>query len=53
MFDLVPDATSTEPISLRLFLRTDGQPMSETWLYEWTPPPLAERTLDLNPKIAG
>jgi glucans biosynthesis protein len=46
MFDLVPDATSTEPISLRLFLRTDGQPMSETWLYEWTPPPLAERTLD-------
>ena len=44
MFDLVPDA-STEPIALRLFLSADGQPLSETWLYEWVPPPLAERKL--------
>ena len=46
MFDLVPDANSTDPISLRLFLRVDGQPMTETWLYEWTPPALAERGLE-------
>jgi glucans biosynthesis protein len=42
MFDLVPDE-STEPISLRLFLSSDGQPLSETWLYEWIPPALADR----------
>jgi glucans biosynthesis protein len=44
MFDLVPDA-STTPITMRLFLSADGQPLSETWLYEWVPPPLAERKL--------
>jgi len=44
MFDLVPDA-STAPISMRLYLSADGQPLSETWLYEWVPPPLAERKL--------
>ena len=44
MFDMVPDA-STEPVTLRLFLRARGQALSETWLYEWTPPPLAQRTL--------
>ncbi len=44
MFDVVPEA-STEPITLRLYLRARGQPLSETWLYEWTPPPPAQRTL--------
>ena len=33
MFDLVPDATTT-PITMRLYLSADGQPLSETWLYE-------------------
>jgi glucans biosynthesis protein len=42
MFDLVPDA-STEPIDLRLYLRLDGKPLSETWLYQYTPPPASER----------
>lgn len=42
MFDLVPDA-STEPINLRLYLKLDGKPLSETWLYQYTPPPVAER----------
>ena len=46
MFDVVPDANSTEPIALRLFLRAGGQPMTETWLYEWTPPPPGERALE-------
>ena len=45
IFDLVPDATSTEPISLRMFLRADGQALTETWLYEYAPPPLNERPL--------
>ncbi|MGH8445241.1 MAG: glucan biosynthesis protein [Solimonas sp.] len=42
MFDLVPDAASN-PIDLRLFLKLDGKPLSETWLYQYTPPPVAER----------
>ncbi len=46
MFDVVPDPNSSDPISLRLFLRADGQPLSETWLYEWAPPPPAERALE-------
>jgi glucans biosynthesis protein len=46
MFDLVPDADSTAPISLRLFLRADGQPLTETWLYEWAAPPPAQRVLE-------
>jgi glucans biosynthesis protein len=45
MFDLAPDA-STDPITIRLFLRADGQPMTETWIYEYAPPPLSERPLD-------
>jgi glucans biosynthesis protein len=43
MFDLKPTDSSTEPIDLRLFLRLDGQPLTETWMYQWTPPPPAER----------
>ena len=38
MFDLKPTDTSTDPINLRLYLRADGQALSETWLYQWTPP---------------
>jgi len=34
----VPDA-SPEPIDLRLFLRdAKGHALTETWLYQWTPP---------------
>ncbi|OYT98380.1 MAG: glucan biosynthesis protein D [Burkholderiales bacterium PBB1] len=44
LFDVVPTA-STDPIELRLYLRCDGQPLTETWLYHWSPPPMAERTL--------
>ncbi len=45
MFDVVPDA-GTEPITIRLFLRAAGQPLTETWIYEWTPPPPNERPLE-------
>jgi glucans biosynthesis protein len=38
MFDLrLPDDVKG-PVNLRLYLETDGQPLSETWLYQWTPP---------------
>ncbi|HTU26096.1 MAG TPA: glucan biosynthesis protein D [Pirellulales bacterium] len=43
MFDLKPTDDSTEPIELRLYLREKGKALSETWLYQWTPPPPAER----------
>lgn len=43
MFDLRPTDTLLEPINLRLYLRIDGQPLTETWIYQWTPPSTAER----------
>jgi len=43
MFDIRPTDDSVEPINLRLYLRSDGQPLSETWIYQWTPPPPADR----------
>jgi glucans biosynthesis protein len=36
-FDLKPTDDSLEPIDLRLYLRANGQPLTETWLYQWTP----------------
>ena len=45
IFDLVPPASGLEPISVRLFLRAEGQPLTETWLYEYAPPPPDERPL--------
>jgi periplasmic glucans biosynthesis protein len=38
MFDLKPTDDSVAPINLRLYLRANGQPLTETWLYQWTPP---------------
>jgi len=38
MFDLKPNDDSPTPIDLRLYLRADGQPLTETWIYQWTPP---------------
>jgi len=43
MFDLVPTDDSPEPINLRLYLALDGQPLTETWLYQYTPPPPDQR----------
>ena len=42
LFDVVPDER-TEPIALRLFLRVNGQALTETWIYEWAPPPMGAR----------
>ncbi len=41
--DLKPTAANVTPIDLRVFLTVDGQPLSETWLYQWMPPASAER----------
>ncbi|MBS0418063.1 MAG: glucan biosynthesis protein D [Proteobacteria bacterium] len=43
MFDLVPPDDGTEPINLRLYLSVDGRGFSETWLYQYTPPPPEQR----------
>ena len=42
LFDVKPD-DGTDPIDLRLFLRIRGWPLTETWIYQWTPPSLQER----------
>ncbi|MBI5615032.1 MAG: glucan biosynthesis protein D [Gammaproteobacteria bacterium] len=42
LFDLVPD-DSPEPINIRLFLALDGEPLTETWLYQYNPPPVDQR----------
>ena len=36
-FDIRPGDLK-DAIDLRLFLRLDGKPLSETWTYQWTPP---------------
>ena len=46
MFDVVPPDDSTTQIDLRLYLRSGGKALTETWLYQWNPPPAAERRLD-------
>ena len=45
MFDLKLSDDSLEPINLRLFLALDGQPLTETWTYQYTPPPLDQRKI--------
>ena len=44
MFDLVPD-DSQEPINIRLYLRLGDEALTETWLYQYSPPPASERRL--------
>ncbi|HEY4367064.1 MAG TPA: glucan biosynthesis protein D [Steroidobacteraceae bacterium] len=43
MFDIKPPDDAVDPIDLRLFLRRNGQPLTETWMYQWTPPSPRER----------
>jgi glucans biosynthesis protein len=45
IFDLKPTDDSTEPIDLRLFLSLNGQALTETWVYQYTPPPASARKL--------
>jgi glucan biosynthesis protein len=34
-------ASGGEPVDLRCYLRDAGGALSETWLYQWLPPPPA------------
>lgn len=43
LFDIKPTDDTTQPIDLRLFLRVEGRPLTETWIYQWTPPGPKER----------
>jgi glucans biosynthesis protein len=45
VFDVVPPDDSTNPIEIRMFLRSGGQPLTETWLYHWVPPAAKDRKL--------
>ena len=43
IFDLALTDDSVEPVNLRLYLALDGQALTETWTYQYTPPPPAQR----------
>jgi len=45
MFDVVPDKEDSSQIDLRLYLKDKTGALSETWLYQFSPPPKAERKL--------
>ncbi|BFM05646.1 glucan biosynthesis protein [Halioxenophilus aromaticivorans] len=45
MFDLVPPKDSLQPINIRVHLEANGYPLTETWMYQWTPPPEEQREL--------
>jgi glucans biosynthesis protein len=46
IFDLEPLDESPEPVNLRLYLRgADGKPLTETWMYQWSLPPVGKRGL--------
>lgn len=45
MFDVYPPDGSTGQIDIRLYLRHEGRALTETWLYQWNPPPPEERVL--------
>ena len=47
MFDVKPPDDSVQPIDIRLFLRHRHQPLTETWIYQWTPPSPQERQIAL------
>lgn len=42
-FDVKPTDDSIEPVDLRLYLRMEGRPLTETWIYQWIPPAPADR----------
>ncbi len=42
IFDVRPDE-SADPVNIKLYLEFDGVPLSESWFYQYSPPPLDER----------
>ncbi len=39
LFDWYPDSDATDPVEMRMFLRSKGETLTETWLYQYIPPP--------------
>jgi glucans biosynthesis protein len=48
LFDVRPPDDSNDPVDLRLFLRIDGRPLTETWIYQWAPAPVKDRRAALS-----
>lgn len=38
IFDWYPTSDSVTPVDMRLYIRTNGRTLSETWLYQYFPP---------------
>jgi glucans biosynthesis protein len=43
LFDVKPPDDSNEAVDLRLYLRIDSRPLTETWIYQWVPAPVKDR----------
>jgi glucans biosynthesis protein len=43
MFDLKPAGDDAAPVDLRVHLEAAGRRITETWNYQWVPPPIGER----------
>jgi glucans biosynthesis protein len=43
LFDIRPPEDSNDIIDLRLYLRIDGRPLTETWIYQWMPSSVKDR----------
>lgn len=44
MFDIIPDS-STDQIDIRLYLKSGDLTLTETWVYQWNPPPVDQRQI--------
>jgi glucans biosynthesis protein len=43
LFDVRPSDEVADAVDLRMYLRIDGRPLTETWIYQWTPPSIKDR----------
>ncbi|RLM14667.1 glucan biosynthesis protein D [Gibbsiella quercinecans] len=43
LFDWYPTSDATDPVEMRMFLRCQGEAISETWLYQYFPPAADKR----------
>src|SRR5450755_304361 len=43
LFDIRPPEDSNDIIDLRMYLRIESRPLTETWIYQWMPPSVKDR----------
>ncbi|CAK9885435.1 MAG: Glucans biosynthesis protein D [Candidatus Erwinia impunctatus] len=43
LFDWYPDNDTTTAIDMRMYLKSGNETLSETWLYQYAPPPVEKR----------